>query len=127
MWNAYPCQTSSCTSHHFRPTPILWEEAMKHSAWLQDRMLAWALNGKTPYEMGHKKKPYLGRIQEFGAATYVKDLAAGKLNARAKKGCFIGYDSESKGYWIYWPEKQSITVKRNIIFNQDDLNSHDNI
>ena len=48
--------------------------------------------------MGHKKKPYLGGIQEFKAATYVKDLAASKLDARAKKGHFVGYDLESKGY-----------------------------
>ena len=48
-------------------------------------MPAWALNGKTPYEMGHKKEPYPGGIQEFGAATYVKDLAAGKLNAQPRR------------------------------------------
>ena len=59
---------------------------MKHQAWLQDRTLARALNGKTPYEMGHNKKPYLAGIQEFGAAAYVKDLAARKLDARARKG-----------------------------------------
>lgn len=52
--------------------------------------------------MENQKKPYLGGIQEFGAAAYVKDLSAGKLDARAKKGRFVGYDSESKGYRIYW-------------------------
>ena len=87
-------------------------------------MPAQALNGKTPYKMGHKKKPYPGGIQEFRAATYVKDFAAGKLDARAKNGHFVGYNSESKGYQIYWPEKQSIMVKRNVVFNQDNLNSH---
>jgi hypothetical protein len=75
---------------------------MKHSAWLQDRTPARALGGKTPYEMANKKKPHLGGIQEFGAAAYVKDLSAGKLDARAKKGRFVGYDSESKGFRIYW-------------------------
>jgi hypothetical protein len=58
-----------------------WEEAMKHSAWLQDRTPARALNSKTPYEMGHKRKPHLTGIQEFGAAAYVKDLSAGKQDA----------------------------------------------
>jgi hypothetical protein len=41
------------------------------------------------------KKPYLGGILEFGVAAYVKDLTAGKLDARAQKGRFVGYDSES--------------------------------
>jgi Reverse transcriptase (RNA-dependent DNA polymerase) len=104
---------------------FLWEEAIKHQAWLQDRTPARALNGKTPYEMGSNKKPHLAGIQEFGAAAYVKDLTAGKLDARARKGRFVGYDSESKGYRIYWPEKRSVTIERNVVFNQDDRTTHE--
>ena len=84
---------------------FLWEEAMKHSAWLQNQTLARALNGRTPYEMGNKKKLNLAGIKEFRAAVYVRDLTAGKLNAQAKKGHFVRYNSESKGYQIYWPEE----------------------
>jgi hypothetical protein len=103
---------------------FLWEEAMKHQAWLQDRTPARALNGKTPYKMGSNKKPHLARIQEFGAAAYIKDLTAGKLDARARKGHFVRCDSESKGYRIYWPEKCSVTIERNVVFNQDDRTTH---
>ena len=102
-----------------------WEEAMKHSAWLQDHTPTCAPKGKTPYEMGNNRKPHLAGIQEFGAVAYIKDLVAGKLDARAKKGRFVGYDSESKGYRIYWPKKWSITVEWNIVFNQDDSNTYD--
>jgi hypothetical protein len=84
---------------------FLWEEAFKHSNWLQNRTPACANNSKTPYKMKTNKKPHLAGIQEFGATAYVKDLKAGKLDARAKIGRFVGYDSESKGYWIYWPNK----------------------
>ena len=45
-----------------------WEEAMHHSAWLQDQTPTCALDGQTPYEMKNGKKPYLGGIQEFGVA-----------------------------------------------------------
>ena len=55
---------------------FLWEEAMKHTTWLQNRTPARALDGKTPYEMKNKRKPHLGGIQEFGVAAYVKDLKA---------------------------------------------------
>ena len=72
---------------------FLWKEAMNHLTWLQNRTPARANNGKTPYEMKNKIKPNLSGIQEFGAAAYVKDLKAGKLDARAKLGHFIGYDS----------------------------------
>ena len=59
---------------------FLWEEAMRHSAWLQDCMLTHTLNSKTPYEMEKNRKPHLAGIQEFGAAAYVKDLGAGRLD-----------------------------------------------
>ena len=105
----------------------LWEEAMKHSVWLQNHSPTCALGGKTPYEKRHGKKPHLGGIQEFGAAVYVKDLEAGKLDARAWIGCFVGYDSKSKGFWIYWPTKQKISVERNVVFNKDDVLTKDKI
>jgi hypothetical protein len=37
-----------------------------------------------------------------------------------KVGRFVGYDSESKGYRIYWPEKRSILVECNVVFNKSD-------
>ena len=105
---------------------FLWEEAMRHTTWLQNRTPTRALDGKTPYEMRSKKKPHLAGIQEFGMAAYVKDLKAGKLDARAKIGRFVGYDSESKGYRIYWPGKRSVTVERNVTFDEKDLHSTEN-
>ena len=94
---------------------------MKHSTWLQNRTPACAIKGKIPYKMKHKKKPHLTGIQEFSSAAYVKDLKAGKLDACAQVGRFVGYDSESKGYHIYWPHKQSVTVECNVVFNEDDV------
>ena len=61
--------------------------------------------------MLNKKVPNLAGIQEFGAAAYVKDLKAGKLDAHAKVGHFVGYDSESKDYRVYWPGKRSVSVE----------------
>ena len=84
---------------------FLWEEVMKHVTWLQNRTPAHAIDSKTPYEMQHKKKLHLAGIQEFRVTVYIKDLKAGRLNAHTKVGQFVGYDSESKGYWIYWPQK----------------------
>jgi hypothetical protein len=70
-------------------------------------------------------KPYLGGLQEFGVAVYVKDLNAGKLDPHATKGRFVGYDSESKGYRIYWPEKRTVSIERNVVFNPEDLLTDD--
>ena len=100
---------------------FLWEEAMRHTTWLQNRTPTRALNGKTPFEVKHNEKPHLGGIQEFGVAAYVKDLKAGKLDARAQMGRFVGYDSESKGYRIFWPRKRTVSVERNVVFNEKDI------
>ena len=106
---------------------FLWEEAMKHATWIQDRTPAHANASKSPYKMRHKKKPHLAGIQEFGAAAYVKDLKAGKLDSHTKVGRFVGYNLESKGYRIYWPQKRSVTVERNIVFNEEDVCTNDDV
>ena len=100
---------------------FLWEEAMNYSNWLQNHTPACANKGKTLYKLRHKKKPNLAGIQEFSVTAYVKDLKAGKLDAQAKVGKFVGYDTESKGYHIYWPTKRSVTVEWNIVFNSDNV------
>ena len=106
---------------------FLWEEAMKHVMWLQNHTPACAIDSKTPYKMQHKKKPHLAGIQEFGVAACIKDLKAGKLDACTKVGQFVGYDLEFKGYQIYWPQKQSITVECNVVFNESNVTANDNI
>ena len=80
---------------------------------------------KTPYKMQHGKKPYLAGIQEFGTAAYMKDLDAGKLDPKARVGRFVGYNSESKGYRIYWPKQKSISVERDVVFNANNVTLED--
>ena len=71
--------------------------------------------------MQHGKKPYLTGIQEFRTTAYVKDLDAGKLDLKACIGRFVGYDSKSKGYRIYWSKQKSISVEQNVVFNVNDI------
>ena len=59
---------------------------MNHSTWLQHQLPAATLENEAPYEAQHNKKPHLAGIQEFGAAAYVKDLKARKLEAQAQVG-----------------------------------------
>ena len=64
----------------------LWEEAMKHSAWIQNWIPTCPLRGRTPCEECYKKKPNLVGIQEFGVEAYVKDMTVGKLDSQAQTG-----------------------------------------
>ncbi|EGO02548.1 hypothetical protein SERLA73DRAFT_150250 [Serpula lacrymans var. lacrymans S7.3] len=65
-------------------------------------------------------------LQGFGVSVFVKDDNAGKLNSPAKEGYFVGYNKESKGYQMFWPDKHFITVKQNIVFKTrlKDENKH---
>jgi len=100
---------------------FLWRHAMEHSTWLRNHTPTRALDGKTPYEARKGKKPHLAGLQEFGVAAYVKDNNAGKLDSRARVGRFVGYDTESKGFRIYFPERRTVSIERNVVFNKDDV------
>ena len=56
----------------------------------------------------------------------MSDLRAGKLYPHTQKEHFLGYISESKGFCIYWPEKWTISIEQNVIFNSDDLLTENN-
>ena len=43
-----------------------------------------------------------------------------KLDSQAHHCRFFGYDSESKGYHIYWLEKSTISIEHNVPFNEQD-------
>src|SRR5882762_10039295 len=94
---------------------------MEHVEQLKVRSPHCALDGKTPYKMKHKKKPHLGGVHEFNTAAYIKDLKAGKLDSHAQIGRFVGYDSESKGFRIYWLNKRAVMVEQNVVFNDSDM------
>src|SRR5215471_4504867 len=99
----------------------LWAEAKRHSIWLRNRVPTRALpNGKTPHEMGTGEKPNLSNLRQFGCTAWVKNLDAGKLDPRTVEGRFLGYDEESKGYRIYWPQKRSVTVERDVYFDENE-------
>ena len=49
----------------------------------------------------------------------------GKLDTCTQLGWFVGYDLESKGYRIYWPGKRTVSVKHNVVFNENNIQASD--
>ena len=99
---------------------MLWAEAISHAAYLKNRSPTRALVDRTPYEKVHGSKPDLSDMHHFGCPIYVRVKNAGKLDEQAKQAKFIGYDYNSKGYRIYWPESRHVSIKQNICFPPDD-------
>src|ERR1700722_825388 len=98
----------------------LWVEAVNHGTWLKNRLPTKALSGGTPFEGRYKKKPDLRGLVPFGTPVWVKIMDAGKLDRRAHEGRFVGYDMTSKGYRVYFPDKRTIGIEREVAFNPTD-------
>ena len=97
----------------------LWAKAINHSIWIGNRVLPRASpEFKSPIEKATCCKPDLRRLLEWGTQIWVQNLQAGKLDPQAKEGRFVGYDDESKGYHVYWPGKNRVSVERNIYVNK---------
>nr|GAT54265.1 polyprotein [Mycena chlorophos] len=80
----------------------LWGEALKHAVWLKNRTSTKAIDGKTPFEAFTGKKP---------------DLDS-KLEGRARTGHWIGYDQESNGHCVYYPDNGTIRPELSVRFEK---------
>ncbi|CDO69616.1 hypothetical protein BN946_scf184851.g4 [Trametes cinnabarina] len=101
----------------------LWSYSMVHVTWLKNQTPTRALKVLTPYEARYGSPPDLWDLHHFGAKVWVRKESAGKLESKAREGRFVGYSQKSKGYQIYWPDKRSITVERNVRFVEDEPDS----
>jgi Reverse transcriptase (RNA-dependent DNA polymerase) len=100
----------------------LWGEAFYHAVWLKNRTSTRALGVITPYERLHGHKPNLGSVPEWGQWVWVHNSKGTKLDARGVMGRWVGYDRDSPhAHQIYWPEKHSISVERDVKLTTDAL------
>src|SRR6266550_3277062 len=105
------------------PKP-LWAEAASHFVWLRNRVPTKALpDYKTPIQMSTGNCPDLSNVRQWGHKVWVKRTHSPKLESKVEKGRFIGFDEESKGYRIYWEEKRSVTVERDVYFDESDASA----
>ena len=63
-----------------------WGEAIRHSAYLLNRIATRALKDRTPYELFHIKKPNVSHLRVFGCIGYAKieKIKLKKLDDRSK-------------------------------------------
>jgi hypothetical protein len=78
---------------------VLWGEVVVTTVYILNRSPTKALNGRTPYEAWHGRKPAVSHLRVFGCLTFGKELDhIGKLDDRSTPGVFIGYAEGSKAY-----------------------------
>jgi hypothetical protein len=98
---------------------VFWGEAVLTAVYILNRSPTKALDGKTPYEAWHGRKPAVSHLRVFGCLAFAKELGhIGKLDDRSTPGVFIGYAEGSKAYRILDPKTQRVRTARDVVFNE---------
>ena len=73
---------------------------------------------KTPYEKFFDNEPNFSNLKEFGVGAYVMipHQKRKKLDPKAEKLAFVGYDGWSKAYRLANVKQQKIIVSRDVVF-----------
>lgn len=98
-----------------------WVEAANTTLYIQNRYPHAILENTTPEEVFTGNKPDLSHLRVFGCPVYVhvpKEKRT-KLEPSGKKGIFIGYNEDTKGYRIYIPGQRSVEISRDVKFEEN--------
>lgn len=95
-----------------------WAEAVASANHSTNRIISRG-HDKSPYEMLFEKKPKWCEFRQFGCEVYVKvpDAKRRKLDPKAIKMKFVGFDTQSKGYRV--SNGQKVFVSREVRFPSD--------
>ena len=98
-----------------------WGEAVLTAVYVLNRSPTKSLQGVTPFEAWHKRKPRVSHLRTFGCVANVKQNGPGlnKLSDRSKKMIFIGYEAGTKGYRFYDPSTGRLVISRDVIFEEN--------
>jgi hypothetical protein len=98
---------------------VFWGEAVVTAVYILNRSPTKALNGMTPYETWHGRKPVVSHLRVFDCLAFGKELGhIGKLDDRSTPGVFIGYAEGSKAYRILDPGTQRVRTMRDVVFDE---------
>jgi hypothetical protein len=98
---------------------VFWGEAVVTAVYILNRSPTKALNGRTPYEAWHGRKPAVSHLQVFCCLAFGKELGhISKLDDRSTTAVFIGYAEGSKAYHILDPGTQRVCTMHDIVFDE---------
>ena len=98
----------------------LWGEAVATAVYLLNRCPTKSVEGMTPFQAWHGKKPAVHHLRIFGCIAHVRNTSPHlkKLEDRSRKMIFIGYEARSKAYRAYDPTTNRVLVSRDIVFDE---------
>ena len=83
--------------------------------------------GKTPYECMTGIKPNLSNMHVFGSVCYAFVQNTTKLDPRAEKVIFVGYDRSSPAFLVYCPRAKTLRKVRCVKFTENFDNADETV
>lgn len=94
-----------------------WAEAVNTAIYIRNRSTVSGLGEKTPFEMWTRKKPDVSHFKIFGsvAMVHVAKEKRKKWEKKSKRGFFVGYGDNVKGYRVYMPDVNKVIISRDVV------------
>ena len=98
-----------------------WGETVATNVYILNRCPMKNVEGMTPFEVWHGKKPVVHHLKVFECIAYVPNTTPHlkRLEDRSRKMIFIGYEYGSKAYRAYDPTTRRVHVTRDVVFNEN--------
>lgn len=100
--------------------PQFWGECLAAQVHVWNRLPISAVQGSTPYELWHGRKPDVSHLRVWGCTTYVhiqKDQRK-QFGSHMQKCIFIGYPEGYKGWKFYNPETKKVIISERAEFDE---------
>jgi len=99
---------------------FLWGEVMSTPIYTLNRHSTKTIQSKTPFEAWSGRKPNISHLRVFGceAFSFIVSEKKKKLDQKAEKCIFVGYDSQHRGYRLYSPSYKVMFISRDVKFNE---------
>ena len=98
-----------------------WAEAINTATYIRNRCVSSALENTrvTPEELWTGNKPDVSNLRKFGCTAYVLINNRHKLQPKARKCIFLGYETNTKGYRLWNTEINKVFISRDVKFNEE--------
>lgn len=97
----------------------LWAEAVNTvCVFTLNRSGTSSIDDKTPYELWFGKSYDVNFLKVFGSqcSVHIPKQKRRKLDVKSKIGIFVGYESNIKGYRIYYPQNNNVQIATDVVF-----------
>lgn len=113
-------ETARCLLIQSGLSSSFWAEAVNSANYIRNRCPTKKLNGMTPFEAWTSRKPSVSHFREFGCPVYCMDKEQkGKFDERSRRGTFVGYSEETKGFRVWLPKQRRVEIVRDVKFMEN--------